>query len=81
MPGSAKSQLVRERDITGLGSAPKSIVELINERIDVTAQATGESKNTIFKGFLEGKIPLLSAVEFCGGGMLAEPSNSCEIDQ
>ena len=69
MPAEAQSlSWFANGDITGLGSAPKSIVELINERIDVTAQATGESKNTIFVGFLEGKIPLLSASGILLGG-------------
>ena len=78
MPAEAQSlSWFANGDITGLGSAPKSIVELINERIDVTAQATGESKNTIFKGFLEGKIPLLSASGILlGGGMLAGPNEA-----
>ena len=47
-------------DKTGLGSAPKTIVELINERIDVTAQVLGQTKDEIFKKFLQGSIPLLS---------------------
>lgn len=78
MPAEAQSlSWFANGDITGLGSAPKSIVELINERIDVTAQATGESKETIFVGFLEGKIPLLSASGILlGGGMLAEPNEA-----
>jgi hypothetical protein len=45
---------------TGLGSPPKTIVELVNERVDVTAQALGKSKDAIFKGFMQGKIPLMS---------------------
>jgi len=47
-------------EYTGLGSPPKTIVELINERVDVTAQALGKSKDAIFKGFMQGKIPLMS---------------------
>ena len=47
-------------DKTGLGSAPKTIVELIDERVDVTAQALGQSKDEVFKKFMQGGIPLLS---------------------
>jgi hypothetical protein len=53
---------------TGLASDLKTVVELINDRIDVTAQLTGRDKDTIFKGFMEGKIPLLS---IGGAGLLA----------
>ena len=45
---------------TGLGSAPKTIVELIDERVDVTAQALNQSKDEVFKKFMQGTIPLLS---------------------
>ena len=62
-------------EITGLGSAPKSIVELINERIDVTAQALNKSKDVIFKAFLEGKIPLMSATGLLIGGKIMEEDN------
>lgn len=45
---------------TGLGSAPKTIVELVNERIDVTAQVLNKPKEEVFVKFLQGSIPLLS---------------------
>lgn len=45
---------------TGLGSAPKTIVELIDERVDVTAQALNQSKDEVFKKFMQGSIPLMS---------------------
>ncbi len=45
---------------TGLKSDPKTIVELIDERVDVTAQALGQSKDEVFKKFMQGGIPLLS---------------------
>ena len=45
---------------TGLGSAPKTIVELIDERVDVTAQALNQPKDEVFKKFMQGSIPLLS---------------------
>ena len=45
---------------TGLASEPKTIVELIDERVDVTSQILGQPKNEIFKKFMQGSIPLLS---------------------
>jgi len=62
-------------NFTGLGSAPKSIVELINERVDVTAQALNKSKDAIFKGFLQGKIPLMSGAGLLIGGGMMEDEN------
>ena len=46
---------------TGLASEPKTIVELIDDRIDVTAQLTGMTKEEVFKKFMQGSIPLASA--------------------
>lgn len=45
---------------TGLGSDAKTIVELIDERVDVTAQALNQSKEDVFKKFMQGSIPLMS---------------------
>ena len=60
-------------EFTGLASPPKTIVELINERVDVTAQALGRSKDAIFKAFIEGKIPLMSfGGALVGVGMLEQ---------
>ena len=47
-------------DKTGLASEPKTIVDLIEDRIDVTANLTNQPKEEIFKKFMEGSIPLLS---------------------
>jgi len=47
-------------DKTGLASEPKTIVELINDRVDVTAQLLNQSKEEVFKKFLQGSLPLLS---------------------
>ena len=47
-------------DVTGLASAPKTIVELIDDRVDVTSQLTGQSKEEVFKKFMQGGIPLAS---------------------
>jgi len=43
-----------------LASEPKTIVELIDERVDVTSQMLGQSKDEVFKKFMKGSIPLLS---------------------
>ena len=48
-------------DRTGLESDPKTIVELLEDRIDVTSQLTGISKEEVFKKFMQGSIPLASA--------------------
>ena len=45
---------------TGLASEPKTIVQLIDERVDVTAKALNQPKDTVFKKFMQGSIPLLS---------------------
>ena len=45
---------------TGLSSEPKTVVDLINDRVDVTAQILKQDKETVFKKFFEGKLPLLS---------------------
>ena len=45
---------------TGLASEMKTVVELIDDRIDVTSQIMNVDKETVFKGFMEGSIPLLS---------------------
>ena len=47
-------------DKTGLASEPKTIVELIDDRIDVTSQLTNQSKEEVFKKFMQGSIPLAS---------------------
>ena len=47
-------------DRTGLASDLKTIVDLIDDRVDVTAQATGKTKDDVFKMFMSGQIPLLS---------------------
>jgi len=47
-------------DRTGLTSEPKTIVQLIEDRVDVTAQATGIPKVEVFRKFMKGQIPLLS---------------------
>lgn len=58
---------------TGLASEPKTIVELIDDRVDVTAQLTNMSKNEVFSKFFKGSIPLLS---ISGGITLLETGAS-----
>tara|TARA_Y100000114_G_scaffold11314_1_gene9022 strand:+ start:3829 stop:6126 length:2298 start_codon:yes stop_codon:yes gene_type:complete len=45
---------------TGLASEPKTVVDLIDDRVDVTAQILNKSKEEVFKKFFEGSLPLLS---------------------
>ena len=47
-------------DSTGLASELKSVARLLDERIDVTAQALNESKESVFKKLLNKEIPVLS---------------------
>lgn len=47
-------------EITGLASEPKTIVDLIDDRVDVTSQIIGQSKDQVFKKFFQGALPLLS---------------------
>ena len=78
MPAEAQSlSWFANGKFTGLASPPKSIVELINDRVDVTAQALGKSKDVIFKAFMEGKIPLLSATgTLVGANLISTPDQS-----
>ena len=47
-------------DSTGLASELKSVARLLDERIDVTAQATGMDKETVFRKLLSREIPVMS---------------------
>ena len=47
-------------EITGLASEPKTIVDLIDDRVDVTSQIIGQTKEQVFKKFFQGALPLLS---------------------
>lgn len=53
---------------TGLASATKTVAELMNERINVTAQALGLHPQTVLRLFQEGKLPLMAE----GGSVDAE---------
>lgn len=61
---------------TGLVSDPKTIVDIIEERIDVTAQATGKSKENVFLDFFSGKMPLMSLAGGAAGLTLLEAGST-----
>lgn len=61
---------------TGLASELKSVARLLDERIDVTAQATNQDKETIFRKLLAREIPILSlfgAAAVGSEGLMSEP--------
>lgn len=62
---------------TGLRSQSRSIVGLMNDRINVTAQLLGIPQETVARLYFQGRIPLASAA---GAGLLAgqdeQPSQS-----
>jgi len=58
---------------TGLASATKTIAELMNERVNVTAQALGISPAEVLRMFYEGDIPLMAE------GGLAELSDKYAV--
>lgn len=64
-------------DRTGLASEMKTVVDLIDDRVDVTAKATGRSKEDVFIDFFSGKIPLLSI----GGLTLLETGSRLSNDE
>jgi ubiquitin len=68
-------------DKTGLASEPKTIVELIDDRIDVTSQLTGFSKEEVFKKFMEGSIPLASVggLTLLDTGAMIDEGNDDEL--
>jgi len=64
-------------DRTGLASEMKTVVDLIDDRVDVTAKATGRPKEDVFIDFFSGKIPLLSI----GGLTLLETGSRLSNDE
>jgi hypothetical protein len=54
-------------DKTGLKSETKTVVELLDERIGVTANVLGFSRQEIFRMLMDRQIPLLSVVGGMGG--------------
>ena len=61
---------------TGLASELKSVARLLDERIDVTAQAMSQDKETIFRKLLAREIPIMSlfgAAAVGSEGLMSEP--------
>lgn len=55
-------------DSTGLASELKSVSRLLDERLDVTAQALGEDKESVFRKLLNKEIPVLQLFGAVGAG-------------
>jgi hypothetical protein len=55
----------------------KTVVDLIDDRVDVTSQLIDKPKDEVYKLFLSGKIPLLSV----GGLTLMEAGSMTQTDQ
>ena len=68
-------------DSTGLASELKSVARLLDERIDVTAQAMGEDKETVFRKLLNRDIPVLQIFGTAGAGAAALGSMDEQMQQ
>ena len=68
-------------DSTGLASELKSVARLLDERIDVTAQAMGETKETVFRKLLNRDIPVLQIFATAGAGGAALGSMDEQMQQ
>jgi hypothetical protein len=69
---------------TGLKSASRSIVGLMNDRINVTAQLLGLPQDVVARLYFQGRIPLAGvAGAGAGAGLLADTgeANAAEIEQ
>jgi len=69
---------------TGLRSASRSIVGLMNDRINVTAQLLGLPQDVVARLYFQGRIPLAGvAGAGAGAGLLADTgeANAAEIEQ
>jgi hypothetical protein len=60
---------------TGLRSASRSIVGLLNDRINVTSQLLGLPQDVVAQLYFQGRIPLASVA---GGGLLATAGQEAE---
>lgn len=67
---------------TGLRSASRSIVGLMNDRINVTAQLLGLPQDVVARLYFQGRIPLAGAAGV-GVGLLGDggEANAAEIEQ
>ena len=67
-------------DSTGLASELKSVSRLLDERIDVTAQAMNESKESVFKKLLNKEIPVLSLFGAAtGAGLMSDGEDQPQL--
>jgi hypothetical protein len=67
-------------DSTGLASELKSVARLLDERIDVTAQAMNESKESVFKKLLNKEIPVLSLFGAAtGAGLMSDGEDQPQL--
>lgn len=67
-------------DSTGLASELKSVARLLDERIDVTAQAMNESKESVFKKLLNKEIPVLSLFGAAtGAGLMSDEEDQPQL--
>ena len=67
-------------DSTGLASELKSVARLLDERIDVTAQALNESKESVFKKLLNKEIPVLSLFGAASGaGLMSDGEDEPQL--
>jgi len=67
-------------DSTGLASELKSVARLLDERIDVTAQALNESKESVFKKLLNKEIPVLSLFGAAtGAGLMSDGEDQPQL--
>lgn len=67
---------------TGLRSASRSIVGLMNDRINITAQLLGLPQDVVARLYFQGRIPLAGAAG-AGVGLLGDAgeANAAEIEQ
>jgi len=62
---------------TGLRSENKTVVQLLNDRINVTAQALGLPQEDVAKMYFQGRIPLMGvAGAGVAGGLLGNPEQA-----
>jgi hypothetical protein len=60
-------------DRTGLRSPPSHIPRLLNDRLNVTAQATGIPPDRLWALYREGRIPLMAQAPVPAGGVVRGP--------
>jgi hypothetical protein len=64
--------------LTGLRSAPRTIVGLMNDRINITAQLLGLPQETVAKLYFQGRIPLAGAA---GAGLLTGAPDQADASE